>query len=484
MKKKIFNAISVIVFLTMLGLAVHYTTGILSRKDSEMKYHDLKMEEKDIDVMFFGSSHVINAIYPMELWKEYGITSYNCGGHGNALPTTYWVMENVLDKCSPKLIVIDILGVGGNNKIRPERKGVDQQHISFDWIGLSRNKLSMADYLFDDIETKMEFIFPISIYHDRWSMIGRTDFEIPYSLEKGAEYRSNRSAPDDFQLIARSDMEKPDSLGMEYLCKMIEECQSRGIEVLLVYIPYPANEEEQRWANSVDLVAGQYGIRYLNLLYENTGVDFFTDMHDGNSHLNPSGARKITDYLGKYISENYGIANWLQDPEYADWHVDYSEYASYKWDVLRGKKGDWGAYLSLLADRNLNVCLFFNGDSEMIHWGTPPRLVMNLADLGKFQQAGKERKDYFVVIDHGAGCVNEYIGEEYDGWLQTSFAILSYGQRDADGKRSMTINGDEKNYLLNEDGSMAEIAIVTYDKNTGKMVDWVRFNQNISVQGN
>ncbi len=38
----------------------------------------------------------------------------------------------------------------------------------------------------------------------------------------------------------------------------------------------------------------------------------------------------------------------------------------------------------------------------------------------------------------------------------------------------MKMNGVDRNYLLNDNGTMAEIAIVSFDKNTGEMVDWVR----------
>lgn len=483
MKKKLCNVASVVGFLMVLTLTVNYVTGILSRKDSAIKYHDLESEERGIDVMFFGTSHVVNGIYPMELWNEYGIVSYNCGGHGNQIPTTYWVMRNVFDNCVPKLVVVDVFGLESNDRIRPERPGIDQQHISFDWIDLSRNKIEMMNYLFDDIETKIEFLFPISIYHDRWSEVGESDFVIDDSVHKGAEYRANRAAPIEIQLIDRNEREEANSLGKVYLCKMIEECQSRGIEVLLINIPYPAVESQQRWANSVDLIAEQYGVNYLNLQYEDTGINFFSDMYDNNSHLNPSGARKITSYVGEYIVQHYEVSDWSQNMAYADWHDTYSEYALYKWDVLRGKKGDLGTYLSLLADDNLDICLFYNGDSEMIYWGTPPRLVKNLTELKEFQQASDERKDYFTVIDHGADCVYEYLGENHQNEIMTSFATVSYGVRDENGIRSMTINEEERNYLLNEDGTMAEIAIVSFDKNTGEMVDWVRFNRNVSVSG-
>lgn len=483
MKKKLCNVTSVVGFLVVLALTVNYVTGILSRKDSVIKYHDLAAEEKEIDVMFFGNSHMINGIYPMELWNEYGMISYNCAGHGNRIPTTYWVLRNVLDNYEPKLVAIDIFLVEYNEKMVPERKGIDQLHISFDWLGLSRNKLGMVNYLFDDIGTKMEFLFPISIYHDRWSTLSQSDFEVDYSVNMGAEYRVNCAMPNEFHLIDRNEREDSDSLGKEYLCKMIEECQSRGVEVLLINIPYPADENLQRWANSVDLLAEQYGVNYLNLPYEDTGVDFFSDMYDSGSHLNPSGARKITSFIGQYIMEHYEIPNRSQNMAYADWNDTYRAYSSYKWDVLRQKKDDPWTYLSLLADDNLDICLFFNGDSEMICWGTPPRLVMNLVELREFQWASDERKDYFVVIDHGADCIYEYLGGEHENQIETSFAAVSYGDRGEDGIRSMTINGEERNFLLNDNGTMAEIAIVSFDKNTGELVDWVRFNRNIGVVG-
>ena len=70
-------------------------------------------------VLFFGTSHVNNAVFPMELWKDYGITAYNFGGHANAIATSYWVMKNALDYTHPKLVVFDCLGMTSNTKTTP-----------------------------------------------------------------------------------------------------------------------------------------------------------------------------------------------------------------------------------------------------------------------------------------------------------------------------------------------------------------------------
>lgn len=68
--------------------------GIVARKDSYFKYEPFFKQEENFDVLFMGTSHVLNAVYPMELWNDYGIVSYNFGGHGNYLPTTYCIMKN------------------------------------------------------------------------------------------------------------------------------------------------------------------------------------------------------------------------------------------------------------------------------------------------------------------------------------------------------------------------------------------------------
>lgn len=481
MKRKVRYVVTSICFLFVLLFAIQEVTNVLARKDSVIKYHDI--EEDEFDVLFFGSSHVINGIYPMELWNDYGIVSYNCAGHGNTLPTTYWMMQNILEQINvPKLVVIDIHLMYSENKIRPERPGIEQQHISFDWSGISKEKIGMVNYLLDDVQTKMEFILPITIYHDRWKELSKKDFEIPYGTGKGAEYRVKRTVPNDFSLISRNEMIKDDSLGKQYLCKMIEECQSRGIEVLLVNVPYPATEEQQKWANSVDLIAQEYGVNYLNFFYEDTGIDFFTDCYDENSHLNPSGARKITKYLGEYLQSEYGIPDRRGEAEYAHWNEDYKEYSEDKWEVMQNLRNDLSTYLSLLHDSNLNICLFFNGDSEMIGWATPPKLVENISDLNRFQVASDEKQDYLLILDQQNNTQIEYAGQEAVINRHTSFANITYTSRGEDEIRELYLDDSETNYLLNEDGTMTEIAIVSFDKNTGEMVDYVRFNQNQSTK--
>mgnify|MGYP002861187243 CR=1 FL=1 len=98
MKKTLANVFKSIIFLILLSLAIAATVVIVKRKESDYKYTDFFNEAKKdhIDVLFMGSSHVINAINPVFLFEEYGITSYNMGGHGAMLQATYWELEEAL----------------------------------------------------------------------------------------------------------------------------------------------------------------------------------------------------------------------------------------------------------------------------------------------------------------------------------------------------------------------------------------------------
>lgn len=479
MRNRLQKILSAIIFIVVVWVLTDKVTNVLASKESIEKYHDI--EGENFDVLFFGNSHALLGIYPMELWNEYGIVSYNCAGSANMLPTSYWMLKNVLNEQSPKLVVIDVFMVGGDEKRREGRQGVYQQHISFDWQPLTKEKIGMMNYLMDSRDEQIEFVVPITMYHERWKELTKNDFDCSYNKGKGAQLLFTRVAPTNIESVSQNEAIVEDSLGKEYLCKMIEECQERGIEVLLIHIPYPEYAWHQQWGNGVKFIAEQYNVKYLNMFYEDVGIDFYTDLGDTMNHLNSSGGRKVTKFLGKYIQDNYAIPDRRSERQYEDWNKDYIEYTQEKWEVIRNSKTDMFSYLSLLNDENLDVCLFFNGESEMIYWGTPPKLVKNIADLEQFQRASNERKDYLMIVDRKQNEVIEFIDSEYVYGQITSFGKINYTKRDENGVRGLYINDGDMNYLINSNGTLAEVAILCFDKNTGELVDCVKFNRNIDV---
>ena len=81
MKTKFFNkknlqrlgAVLLTLLLIIIGLKA--ANKILRNNESNFKYDPFFKNKTDYDVFFMGSSHVLNGIFPMQLWNDYGITS-------------------------------------------------------------------------------------------------------------------------------------------------------------------------------------------------------------------------------------------------------------------------------------------------------------------------------------------------------------------------------------------------------------------------
>ena len=92
---KLWKMLRAVLFCAVLALMFFGTYRLLERKDGRVRVEPFAKEESDIDVLFFGTSHVVDGIYPMELWKDYGIASYNLGFNQCTMPTAYWLLSEV-----------------------------------------------------------------------------------------------------------------------------------------------------------------------------------------------------------------------------------------------------------------------------------------------------------------------------------------------------------------------------------------------------
>lgn len=369
----------------LLAALVLSASHILERKDSIERFKSFFDKRGDFDVLFFGTSHVVDDIYPMELWKDYGITSYNCGGDGNRLPTSYWMMLNCLNYATPEVVVIDGYWLSQNIKTSNQ---YSETHLSFDAFPLTATKIKAVYDLLDDpyydqqgftITEKREpigLLWDFSVYHSRWNELTGDDLKPQISPEFGAASKVGYTPAGEITPVPADDSFQGNSVGIEYLERMIAECQKRGIRVLLTYLPFPAGEEYWREANRLYEIADEYGIPYINFLPMDI-VNYETDTYDTNSHLNPSGAKKVTDYLGSFLSETMEVQDHRGNQGYKSWDEYYENYEKYKQDLLRAYT-TFEYSTQMLADRH--YCLDINVYNTMIL--KDQRVRENLENLG------------------------------------------------------------------------------------------------------
>jgi len=467
MKNTIKKITGCIVATTLIVFVLAKSTDILEKKSSDYKYIPFFEHAEDIDVLFLGTSHMLNAVYPMELYNDYGITSYNFGGHANSLATTYWVMENALDYCKPKVVVIDCMQLVQNTKTS---ENFEYVHISLDAFPLSMTKVKATLDLLNDYEyekrleegeqnkkhTAMELLWNYSVYHSRWADLTREDFIHDYTNEYGAESRIQIMQPGEIVENPGTIMES-ETIAMQYLQRMIECCREKGIKVLLTYLPYPMTSVSA-WTdlNTADKIAGQHDVDYINLLKENI-VDFQTDCYDMNSHLNPAGAWKVTDYLGQYLTDHFDLEDHRGDTHYSYWDEDYITYEEMKLNRLK-KVDDLNTYLMLLEDKAYGYILNV-GDATIFHDETTINLLKNKGvDINDIDYNTK----YIFVCGEECIVVNKELS---NGLIDSSKKTRVYFN---DGKQYGLYKGDQEIVVGNEDDLKPEegqIKVCVFDLN-------------------
>lgn len=113
---RIKSVLKAIVFI-MLLLAVLHSVSYLVMPKAEVRLSNTRSQESmrvfdepdnSLDVLFFGHSGVYSAISPMELYKEYGFTSYVCSQPAQ-LPweSAQW-LRALLKVQTPKLVVFEV----------------------------------------------------------------------------------------------------------------------------------------------------------------------------------------------------------------------------------------------------------------------------------------------------------------------------------------------------------------------------------------
>ena len=176
MKTKINITLKIIFFVLILGFLLYASTIVLRRKDSLYKYADFfKLAKEDqIDVLFLGSSHVINAVNPAVLYDEYGYTSYNMGGHGSLLQATYWELMESLEYTTPKWVVVDAYMIEKDYRYLDDRDAnpddnevntsIEQLHLNMDVWPLNKTKIAAVKDLILDKDIQREFLVDFSLH--------------------------------------------------------------------------------------------------------------------------------------------------------------------------------------------------------------------------------------------------------------------------------------------------------------------------------
>lgn len=318
MKKKILiNAVAICVAVLILGfiqrlLMPKYMTEIPEGNLVEEYYDEVKKH----DVILIGDCEVFSNVSPITLWENYGITSYIRGSAQQLIWQSYYLLEETLSYEKPDVVVYNVLAMKYNE---PQKEAYNR--LTLDGMKLSKSKIGAINASMMDDEDFITYLFPILRYHSRWSDLSSEDFK--YVFKKDTLSHNGYLMRIDIKpvnIIPKGKKLPNYQFGENsyyYLEKMTKLCKDNDIELILIKSPsvYPYWYEE--WDEQMVTFAKENNITYINFLnvVDEIGIDYSTDTFDGGLHLNLSGAEKFSLYLGKILSETYGVADQRENAE-------------------------------------------------------------------------------------------------------------------------------------------------------------------------
>lgn len=267
-------------------------------KDEALALGILREPENSIDVLFIGDSEAYSAFSPLQMWEEYGFTSYVCATPGQQMPYGNTLLRRVTSAQKPQVIVIE----------------TDMVYESFNYENAIRRT-------FQDL-------FPVFEYHDRWKALiagGKLSKEsavIAKTDTKGFRTSEKTSPASSVSHMTEStEVQAIPNLSDQYLRRMIAYCREIGAVPLLVSAPSTVNWSTPKH-NGIAAFAQSVGVDYIDLNAEPTKVDidWRHDTRDAGDHLNYTGAKKVSSFIGAYLSEKYHLVDRRGDTSYQLWN--------------------------------------------------------------------------------------------------------------------------------------------------------------------
>lgn len=259
--------------------------------------------ENSVDVLFIGDSEAYSSFSPLQMWEKFGFTSYVCATAQQRLPYGNTLLHRATQNQRPSVVVIETNSV-------------------------------YAPFSADEaILRVIQDVLPVFEFHNRWKTLTTGDvtnnITTTFSDDmKGFYLSKDVKSADTTGYMAPSDkVQEIPLINRLYLQRMVEYCRSIGAEPLLVSTPSTVNWNTARH-NGMAAFASELGVGYLDL---NTGptkvnINWASETRDGGDHVNLAGAKKVSDYIGGYLSRFYELPDRRGDDAYSAWNDSLERY--------------------------------------------------------------------------------------------------------------------------------------------------------------
>ncbi len=334
--------INVILF-TLIFLVLFVNVSYLFRvhhEASTININRFKKEKETIDVLWVGGSSTYVYWMPLRGYQNYGMTSYNYSGDSMSPVLVKNLLIESRKHQKSKLYVIDIRGF---EILQTDPAFYTEEYCRkyIDAIPYSANRNDMIKTALDAKtfvpKNKLSMYIDIIYYHNAWrNILGLSrslfNYDNYYNKNNKGFYFAD-SSPKLTKLADYTDVTQRAELTplvRKTMTDILDYCSREKMEVLF-YVPCydDPSEKSKMIYNTLTDMASEYGYSTINLndKYDELGIDKNSDFYNIN-HVNTKGAIKVTDYMSKYIYENYDLTDHRNQSEFSQWNKDSKVFSS------------------------------------------------------------------------------------------------------------------------------------------------------------
>lgn len=477
MKKIIKGIFGLIVFLIILVIVLLKIGEILVPEwndewgNTSIVKNFYALDKNSIDVLAVGSSHVIKGFSALELYKNYGISAYGLGTEQQSLMNSFaWIKESRKTQ-NEKVVLLEAHMFFEETPEPQNRKGMD--NMKFSW-----NKIECAYYDSKErnsFENFVSLLFPITRYHSRWEEVIKSygqPKEI-YPNYRGYSYSNEICGNKDFKTIDEN-IKDEEPLFWEYediLNKIIKYCKNKNIDLIIYKGPDMAWNAQKY--NTVKRIADENDIPYLDFnlkeLADEIEFDYANDCEFLN-HTNIFGAEKVTNYLGKYLSEHYQFEDKRNNPEY-----DYldKQAKEYSYIAENGKLVTYfnpGLYIDALKSENFTVvyvknCNLNDGSESYKELISTLGFNMDKVNMPNYYAIYENGK----IVDEEGGTDNLHVERKVDNFNDLVINTGNQSIQFSGKERSLFYPGFNVFIYNNKTHSIVESSFIGFENGITKM---------------
>ncbi len=328
MKKHYRNILLIILFIfsliimdNLLGMGLKSLPQKDSRDPATLVWDDLyDIERNSIDVMFLGSSHARFAFNTDYFDQELKLNTFNLSSSDQTPVVGYYAFKQAIEKQNPKLLVYEAY-----------------------WSKLcSTDNTTAATFVYDYLESPTiraellltlnreknykEFVLDslVKTYKYRNRLFTSLDYIMRGGLNEKPVFNDNNNVFSDYiymgkgylysdQLVTKKIIEnstftrtkdyKFNDKQIEYFDKTMELCKEKGIKVIVVTAPLPADtikyvKDYDEYSKKINSMAKKHGLEYIDYNLINKDGKVFDNMcfRDSN-HVNANGAIRLAEKM-------------------------------------------------------------------------------------------------------------------------------------------------------------------------------------------